>query len=208
MGGQKCPPIFLPGPFPPKFPHSSTTYFHYPQLSHSTRPNRSCTTPAYPAKCFQTKRGTVLSPLDKHRAADEIRNPFEGDCAKASGLLAFVRTFKRHLDQGCSARKNLLVRSRCGRHQNLQPRKASPPHGVQANCGSLAAHPRKAEGPGRALHALCGSGGWPGPHSFLSSRALRFAFSSIILLKATSLTEGPILATTNYSPTSTLPANI
>jgi replicative DNA helicase len=51
--------------------------------------------------------------------------------------------------------------------------------------------------------------GWLARAAFiLSSRVLRFAFSSIILQKATSLIQGPILATTNYSLTSTLPANI
>jgi hypothetical protein len=107
MGGQsqqKCPPVFRRQSFPPEYPQSSTTYSRYPQLSHSAGWNRCCTAPAHPAECWQTKRGTVLSPLDKHRAADEKRNPFEGDCAKASGWPAFVQAFPGHLDRGCSAR--------------------------------------------------------------------------------------------------------
>ena len=61
-----------------------------------------------------------------------------------------------------------------GQASNLQPRAANIPHGN----GSNARMPRgasceQAEGPGRAEHALCGSGGWPGPHSFCNSLFLR-----------------------------------
>src|SRR5258706_2169935 len=75
----------------------------------------------------------------------------------------------------------------------------------------LAAHPRKAEGPGRALHALCGSGGWPEPHSFSKSDSLviRFFFGHTAYSHTKRiLPQVIILATTNYSPASTLPANI
>ena len=83
---------------PPPFPQSSTTYFHYPQLSHRTHANLSCAPRAHPAKCLQTKRGNVLKPLDKRRAAVEIRSPFEGDCGRRRARSAFrCGACKRHL---------------------------------------------------------------------------------------------------------------